>query len=49
MNEKTLFKRNKYKPCVDVILPNYNKSKFLEEAINSVIMHRLIRIGTCIL
>ena len=25
------------KPFVDVILPNYNKGKFLEEAINSVI------------
>ena len=25
------------KPYVDVILPNYNKGKFLEESINSVI------------
>ena len=25
------------KPYVDVILPNYNKSKFIEEAINSVV------------
>ena len=25
------------KPFVDIILPNYNKGKFLEEAINSVI------------
>ena len=25
------------KPFVDVILPNYNKAQFLEEAINSVI------------
>ena len=25
------------KPLVDVILPNYNKAEFLEEAINSVI------------
>ena len=25
------------KPSVDIILPNYNKDKFLEEAINSVI------------
>ena len=24
-------------PFVDVILPNYNKSKFIEEAINSVV------------
>ena len=24
------------KPFVDVILPNYNKAEFLEEAINSV-------------
>ena len=24
-------------PFVDVILPNYNKSKFIEDAINSVI------------
>ena len=37
MNEKTLLKKTN-KICVDVILPNYNKSKFLEEAINSVIM-----------
>ncbi len=27
----------KEEPSVDVILPNYNKAKFLEEAINSVI------------
>ena len=27
----------KEKPSVDVILPNYNKAKFLEEAINSVV------------
>ena len=27
----------KEKPFVDIILPNYNKAKFLEEAINSVI------------
>ena len=26
------------KPFVDVILPNYNKAEFLEEAINSVII-----------
>ena len=25
------------KPFVDVILPNYNKAEFLDEAINSVI------------
>ena len=25
------------KPSVDVILPNYNKAEFLDEAINSVI------------
>ena len=27
----------KEEPFVDVILPNYNKAEFLEEAINSVI------------
>ena len=26
-------------PYVDVILPNYNKSEYLKEAINSVINH----------
>ena len=36
MNEKTFLKEPS-KICVDVILPNYNKSKFLEEAINSVV------------
>ena len=30
MNEKN-------QPYVDIILPNYNKNEFLEEAINSII------------
>ena len=34
---KDLSLKDKNYPKVDVILPNYNKSKFLEEAINSVI------------
>ena len=37
MNEKVILKEKNI-PLVDVILPNYNKEKFLEEAINSVIV-----------
>ena len=33
---KNIFKVEK-DPFVDVIMPNYNKGQFLEEAINSVI------------
>ena len=36
MNEEVVLK-NKTSPLVDIILPNYNKGIFLEEAINSVI------------
>ena len=36
MNEEVILK-NKTSPLVDIILPNYNKGIFLEEAINSVI------------
>jgi len=36
MNEKA-FLKEKNKTYVDIILPNYNKSKFLEEAINSLV------------
>jgi len=36
MNEEIILK-NKNIPVVDIILPNYNKEKYLEEAINSVI------------
>ena len=31
------------KPSVDIILPNYNKDKFLEEAIDSVINQTFLR------
>ena len=37
MSEETILKEKNI-PLVDVILPNYNKEKFLEEAINSVIV-----------
>ena len=37
MNEDAILKEKDI-PLVDVILPNYNKEKFLEEAINSVIV-----------
>ena len=37
MNEKA-FLNEKNKPYVDIILPNYNKSKFLEEAMNSLVV-----------
>ena len=36
MNEEVIL-NEKNSPSVDVILPNYNKEKYLEEAINSVI------------
>ena len=36
MNEEVDLK-DKPSPFVDIILPNYNKGIFLEEAINSVI------------
>ena len=35
MNEHVNLKENK-NPFVDIILPNYNKGKFIEEAIKSV-------------
>ena len=37
MNEKNSLKE-KNEPYVDIILPNYNKGKFLQEAINSLIV-----------
>ena len=36
MNEEVIL-NEKNSPSVDVILPNYNKGKYLKEAINSVI------------
>ena len=36
MDEKT-FLKGENTPSVDIILPNYNKSEFLEESINSLI------------
>ena len=36
MSELTTFNKKKY-PYVDIIIPNYNKGRFLEESIASVI------------
>ena len=36
MREQAIFKEKK-EPFVDVILPNYNKDKFLKESVNSVV------------
>ena len=37
LNDNQYLKRAENKSSVDIIMPNYNKAKFLEEAINSVL------------
>ena len=37
MNKKVDIKIEEKNPLVDIVLPNYNKGQFIEEAINSVI------------
>ena len=37
MNKKNNIKIEVKNPFVDIVMPNYNKGKFIEEAINSVI------------
>ena len=43
--DRNFISEEKKNPEVDIILPNYNKSKFIEEAINSVINQTYKKIG----